>query len=668
MSFASLGLSEALVNAVAAAGYTAPTPVQLQAIPAVLKGRDLMVAAQTGTGKTGGFALPILEHLFPGGRVIERRHRKRQPHTLVLAPTRELAAQVHESFQLYAQNLPLVSACVFGGVGITAQVKAIAKGLDVLVACPGRLLDLAAQDKVDLSSVEVLVLDEADRMLDMGFIHDVKKVLKLLPEQRQNLLFSATFSGEIIQLANNLLHQPERIEVTPPNTTVERIDQFVYRIPAVQKRQLLAHIITQGGWEQVLVFTRTKHGANRLAEYLTKAGLPAAAIHGNKSQNARTKALADFKAGELRILVATDIAARGLDIDQLPYVVNFELPNVEEDYVHRIGRTGRAGRAGHAISLVSQSEERLLHSIERMTQQKISAGDSMNFTPAEEVKETESTTEKRPHMVRTPRNHLRKNAFLRKQRAQQDQGTDSPALVEPVSEPAVAAAADSREERPVRKTRQLRQPRRQHQQQQGEQQPNNRRSQNNGYSKPQKPRQQRSAQYGSQQPNVPADRDPEVFLDDAIDNFGNSVDYVSPYQKRQRSRQANSNAPVPSTPMRNTRGQAPRLTSHILAEAEKEKKQQGGTRQHANAGQKPRQQTRPNNRGSNNQTQPNRRPRYNNHNQQNSYQAEAAPVREPAAPKPLIIRKGERLPSLEQLEQLEQRPRRERPSLLTRDE
>ncbi|MBN2992383.1 DEAD/DEAH box helicase, partial [Pseudomonas cedrina subsp. fulgida] len=338
MSFASLGLSEALVRAIEAAGYTEPTPVQQRAIPAVLQGRDLMVAAQTGTGKTGGFALPILERLFPNGHPDKsQRHGPRQPRVLVLTPTRELAAQVHDSFKLYARDLKFVSACIFGGVGMNPQVQAMSRGVDVLVACPGRLLDLCGQGSVDLSHVEILVLDEADRMLDMGFVHDVKKVLARLPAKRQNLLFSATFSQDITALAGKLLHNPERIEVTPPNTTVERIEQRVFRLAASHKRSLLAHLITHGAWEQVLVFTRTKHGANRLAEYLDKHGLTAVAIHGNKSQNARTKALADFKAGSVRILVATDIAARGLDIDQLPHVVNFELPNVDEDYVHRIG-------------------------------------------------------------------------------------------------------------------------------------------------------------------------------------------------------------------------------------------------------------------------------------------------------------------------------------------
>ena len=382
MSFASLGLSDALVRAVAATGYTIPTPVQLQAIPAALEGRDLMVAAQTGTGKTAGFSLPIIERLFPNGqRPADYKRVPKQVRALVLTPTRELAAQVHDSIRSYATELQLHSACIFGGVGANPQMKAIAPGLDVLVACPGRLLDLVGQRAVDLSAVEYFVLDEADRMLDMGFIHAVKKVIAKLPAKRQNLLFSATFSAEITELTNLLLHNPARIQVTPLNTTVERIEQRVYRVAAGHKRALVAHLITMGAWEQVLIFTRTKHGANRLAEYLEKNGLPAAAIHGNKSQSARTKALADFKANKIRVLVATDIAARGLDIDQLPHVVNFELPNVAEDYVHRIGRTGRAGRSGEAVSLVSPDEEKLLKAIERMTRQKFEEGELKGFVP-----------------------------------------------------------------------------------------------------------------------------------------------------------------------------------------------------------------------------------------------------------------------------------------------
>jgi len=382
MSFASLGLSDALMRAIAATGYTTPTPVQVQAIPAVLEGRDLMVAAQTGTGKTAGFSLPILERLFPNGqRPADYKRVPRQVRALVLTPTRELAAQVHDNIRSYATELQLHSACIFGGVGANPQMKALAPGLDILVACPGRLLDLVGQRAVDLSAVEYFVLDEADRMLDMGFIHDVKKVIAKLPAKRQNLLFSATFSAEITELTNRLLHNPARIQVTPLNTTVERIEQRVYRVQAGHKRALVAHLITMGAWEQVLVFTRTKHGANRLAEYLEKNGLPAAAIHGNKSQSARTKALADFKANKIRILVATDIAARGLDIDQLPHVVNFELPNVSEDYVHRIGRTGRAGRSGEAVSLVSPDEEKLLKAIERLTRQKFEEGSLEGFVP-----------------------------------------------------------------------------------------------------------------------------------------------------------------------------------------------------------------------------------------------------------------------------------------------
>src|SRR5690554_3879006 len=428
MSFSTLGLSQDLVDAVHSAGYTEPTPVQLKAIPAALQDQDLMVAAQTGTGKTASFALPILEKLYGPNATAKKMHSK-QVRVLVLTPTRELAAQVHESFNLYGHDLPLTSTSIYGGVGQGQQVRQLQKGLDVLVACPGRLLDLIGQNHVDLSAVEILVLDEADRMLDMGFIHDVKKVLKLVPEQRQNLLYSATFSKEIITLTNRLLHNPVRIEVTPPNTTVERIEQSFYRITAPYKRALLAHLITAGAKEQVLVFTRTKHGANRLAEYLNKNGLSAAALHGNKSQNARTKALEQFKSGEVRVLVATDIAARGIDIDQLPFVVNYELPTVGEDYVHRIGRTGRAGRAGEAISLDAPSEMRLLKSIEQMTKQEITEGDYLGFdlnSVIAEVSRNSFNNEEKPRSqskVRTPRN-LRQ----RKQQNNEAEGqTRSPA-------------------------------------------------------------------------------------------------------------------------------------------------------------------------------------------------------------------------------------------------
>ncbi|MDI9779660.1 DEAD/DEAH box helicase [Pseudomonas putida] len=501
MSFASLGLSEALVRAIEAAGYTQPTPVQQRAIPAVLQGRDLMVAAQTGTGKTGGFALPILERLFPAGHPDKsQRHGPRQPRVLVLTPTRELAAQVHDSFKVYARDLPLVSACIFGGVGMNPQIQAIAKGVDVLVACPGRLLDLAGQGKVDLAHVEILVLDEADRMLDMGFIHDVKKVLARLPAKRQNLLFSATFSKDITDLADKLLHNPERIEVTPPNTTVERIEQRVYRLPASHKRALLAHLITLGAWEQVLVFTRTKHGANRLAEYLEKHGLTAAAIHGNKSQNARTKALADFKANSVRVLVATDIAARGLDIDQLPHVVNFELPNVEEDYVHRIGRTGRAGRSGEAISMVAPDEEKLLKSIERVTKQKIPDGDLMGFDASQVEAEKPEVRERQQNSGRGGRNQqARSDGGKDANGGRKDKGKDKGKAKQQ------AADKPADKEKSGDKQQQQRKPR------------------------DKKPRQQQQAS-NSPIPKAAADRDPEEFLDDDIDNFGNRADYVSPYQ------------------------------------------------------------------------------------------------------------------------------------------
>ena len=591
MSFASLGLSEALAGAVEAAGYTQPTPVQQRAIPAVLQGRDLMVAAQTGTGKTGGFALPVLELLFPGGHP-DREHRygPRQPRVLVLTPTRELAAQVHDSFKVYARDLPLKSACIFGGVGMNPQVQAIAKGLDILVACPGRLLDLANQKAVDLGHVEILVLDEADRMLDMGFIHDVKKVLAKLPAKRQNLLFSATFSKDITDLAGKLLHEPERIEVTPPNTTVERIEQRVYRLPATHKRALLAHLITQGAWEQVLVFTRTKHGANRLAEYLEKHGLPAAAIHGNKSQNARTKALADFKANQVRILVATDIAARGLDIDQLPHVVNFELPNVEEDYVHRIGRTGRAGRSGEAISLVSPDEEKLLKGIERMTKQKIADGDLMGFDASTiEAEKPETREPRQPRQARSERKPRGERSKPAEQGEPKERQGRNRRAKSKAKAPAAAGEAGQAITRP---------------------------------------------------PQLPPERDPEVFLDDDLDNFGNRVDYVSPYQNKQgRGRR-------PGAPGKPGAAQ-PRAANGQRGAAGSGKGKRG-----------------PDARGG----QPRRKNDGGRSASASSVQQEAA-VRPPEK-KPLIIHKEskiDRLPSAEQLDQLPQRPRGEKPALLTRN-
>ena len=376
MSFSELGLRGELLRAVEEQGYTIPTPIQLKAIPAVLKGGDLLASAQTGTGKTAGFTLPLLQRLADGPRP-----QARQIRALVLTPTRELAAQVGESVATYGRYLKLRSHVIFGGVGAQPQIDAIRPGLDVLVATPGRLLDLHQQRHIDLSRVETLVLDEADRMLDMGFIHDIKKLLRLLPAKRQNLLFSATFSDEIQQLAGKLLDNPTLIEVARRNTTAEGVDQAIYRVDREQKRELLAHLIQRHQWYQVLVFTRTKHGANRLAEQLGKQDIPAMAIHGNKSQSARTRALSSFKDGSLQVLVATDIAARGLDINELPHVVNFELPNVAEDYVHRIGRTGRAGSEGRAVSLVCVDEHGLLRNIERLIKRDLPKHIEPGFEP-----------------------------------------------------------------------------------------------------------------------------------------------------------------------------------------------------------------------------------------------------------------------------------------------
>lgn len=380
MSFASLGLSAPILNAVAEQGYETPSPVQAKAIPAVLTGRDLMAAAQTGTGKTAGFTLPLLQRLSSGPKV-----QANQVRALILTPTRELAAQVAESVQTYGKNLPLRSAVVFGGVKINPQMMQLRRGVDILVATPGRLLDLHQQNAVKFQQLEILVLDEADRMLDMGFINDIKKILALLPVKRQNLLFSATFSDDIRQLAKKLLNNPQEISVTPPNSTVEKIEQLLYPVDKGRKAALLTHLIKQHNWQQVLVFTKTKHGANKLTQHLETAGIKAAAIHGNKSQGARTRALADFKSGAIRILVATDIAARGLDIDQLPQVVNFELPNVAEDYVHRIGRTGRAGACGQAASLVSADEAKELKAIERLIKLQLPRQQVSGFEPQQAV-------------------------------------------------------------------------------------------------------------------------------------------------------------------------------------------------------------------------------------------------------------------------------------------
>ena len=378
MSFENLGLSAPLLRAVQEAGYDHPTPIQSQAIPAVLAGGDLLAGAQTGTGKTAGFTLPMLQKLtataLPAGR-------KRTIRALVLTPTRELAAQVEESVRNYGKYLPLKSMVMFGGVGMNPQIDALRQGVDILVATPGRLLDHHQQGTLKLDDVEIFVLDEADRMLDMGFIHDIRRVLNILPAKKQSLLFSATFSDEIKALAERLLNSPRVIEVARRNATADTVAQKVHPVDRDRKKDLLSHLILSQDWHQVLVFTRMKHGANRLVEYLVKQGITAMAIHGNKSQSARTRALADFKTGELRVLVATDIAARGIDIDQLPHVVNYELPNVPEDYVHRIGRTGRAGAEGEAVSLVCVDEEGFLASIEKLIKRQIPREVVPGFAP-----------------------------------------------------------------------------------------------------------------------------------------------------------------------------------------------------------------------------------------------------------------------------------------------
>jgi ATP-dependent RNA helicase RhlE len=375
--FAGLGLAEPLLRAITDAGYTVPTPIQSKAIPVVLTGRDLLAAAQTGTGKTAGFTLPILHRLM--SKPLASR-KAGQPRCLILTPTRELTAQVAESVAKYGKHANIRSLVVFGGVNINPQIHALRAPLDILVATPGRLLDHVSQRTVDLSAVEIFVLDEADRMLDMGFIPDIRRVIKLLPTRRQNLLFSATFSGEIRTLAKGMLNDPAEVEVAPRNTASELVTQSVHLIAKERKRALLSFLIGTNRWKQVLVFTKTKHGANRLAEQLGKDGIEAMAIHGNKSQGARTRALAQFKDGSLPVLVATDIAARGLDIDDLPHVVNYELPHVPEDYVHRIGRTGRAGREGSAVSLVDRDEVKLLTAIERVIKRTIDRVEIDGFT------------------------------------------------------------------------------------------------------------------------------------------------------------------------------------------------------------------------------------------------------------------------------------------------
>jgi len=361
MSFTSLGLSDALLKAISKQGYTEPTPIQQKAIPVVLEGHDILASAQTGTGKTAGFTLPML-HKLSQNQVAKHRPIR----ALVLTPTRELAAQVHANIKTYSQFLDIRSTVIFGGVNQNPQIATLRRGVDILVATPGRLIDLESQRALSLSKVEFFVLDEADRMLDMGFLRDIERIMKLIPKNRQNLMFSATFSKEIKKLAHGILNHPVQVEATPENSTVESINQKVYRVAKGLKTGLIIKLILEGGWQQVLVFTRTKHGANNLCKKMVSAGISAAAIHGNKSQGARTKALSGFKSGEVQVMVATDIAARGLDIPLLPHVVNYELPNISEDYVHRIGRTGRAGASGEAISLVCGEEREYLKSIEKL--------------------------------------------------------------------------------------------------------------------------------------------------------------------------------------------------------------------------------------------------------------------------------------------------------------
>ena len=383
MSFKNLGLCDQLLRAIKEQGYDTPTPVQKEAIPVILKKRDILAGAQTGTGKTAGFTLPMLQLLHEHK---DDKRKKHQIRALILTPTRELATQVQESVELYGKFLPFKSCVIFGGVKINPQITALRKGMDIVVATPGRLLDHVSQKTIDLSKVDFLILDEADRMLDMGFINDIKKVLAVLPKQKQTLLFSATYSKDIKKLSDSLLNSPVLVEVARENQSAEKIQQIVHPVDKTRKRELLTKLIKDGSWKQVLVFTRTKHMANRLSGQLETDGITSAAIHGNKSQNARTKALADFKTGAVRVLVATDIAARGIDIDQLPHVVNYELPNVPEDYVHRIGRTGRAGNKGEAMSLVCVDENEFLANIEKKKKKDIHKMIIKGFAPDPSIK------------------------------------------------------------------------------------------------------------------------------------------------------------------------------------------------------------------------------------------------------------------------------------------
>ncbi|KAF3982576.1 MAG: DEAD/DEAH box helicase [Methylococcales symbiont of Hymedesmia sp. n. MRB-2018] len=409
MTFSSLGLSAPLLQALEEKGYNKPYPIQLEAIPIVLAGKDVMAAAQTGTGKTASFTLPLLQRLDNGERVKAKHIR-----ALVLTPTRELAAQVADSVAIYGQHVSLKSTVVFGGVKINPQINILRGGVDVLVATPGRLIDLYNQNALKFSQVEILVLDEADRMLDMGFIRDIKKILALLPKTRQTLLFSATFSEDIRRLTDKLLKNPVQIEVSPRNAAAQSVKQSVYEVDKSKKTALLSHLISTNNWDRVLVFTRTKHGANRLTQKLQKDGISAVAIHGNKSQGARTRALAEFKANEIRVLVATDIAARGIDIIELPHVVNFELPNIPEDYVHRIGRTGRASSLGEAISLVSADEVKFLSDIEKLIQQTLVREIETGFVPSHSVpithlkdRSSKHKTAKKPANDKKMQNHTR---------------------------------------------------------------------------------------------------------------------------------------------------------------------------------------------------------------------------------------------------------------------
>lgn len=410
MTFNTLGLSTELLRAVADEGYTTPTPIQQQSIPAILQGQDIFASAQTGTGKTAGFTLPLLQRLS----ATHPASKHRTPRALILTPTRELAVQVSDSAKAYGKYLSLKSAVIYGGVGIVPQIQTLKRGVDIVVATPGRLLDHVGQQTIDLSQVEIFVLDECDRMLDMGFIHAIRKILTHLPTSRQTLMFSATFSPAIRQLASTLLQNPVQIEVAPRNTTAEQVEQIIHPVDRDRKRELLSYLIGFNNWKQVLVFTTTKHGANRLAEQLANDGLKTAAIHGNKSQAARTRALNDFKQGKVRVLVATDVASRGLDIDELPHVVNFELPTVPEDYVHRIGRTGRAGREGRAVSLVSKDETPLLRGIEQLLNRKLDRDIVQGYEPTSPARGTDRQPSPKPTQKRAgnsaPANRHRKPA------------------------------------------------------------------------------------------------------------------------------------------------------------------------------------------------------------------------------------------------------------------